>query len=406
MLAIFSPKSSFRKIGFTLLALFLLRLGNEIPLSGVDQYALKQSFQLFQQNNGIFQILSMYSGNGGKVFFTPFSLGIIPFINASILVDVLTTVIPQLEELQNEGENGKEKLFFYKKLLTLLFSIVQSCFLFFSVKPYLYQSDSFYFSLFLLELVTGTMMTVWLTTLIEKEGIGNGTSVIILTNIIVGFFNRQSVWNWIERKDQNWIEIAVFIFILIGICISQTARVNIKLLSARQLTFLEKDKKNFNKSTTFFSGKEKGLTLRLNQAGIFPIIIASNLLPFFSYSFSFFNIPKIISIIVYYFLILGFNYFYTFVFWDPQKIADQLRKASVSIANITPGKETVNYLNQVVQSVSLTGGILLCFILILYQFLQTLFPEFNQINLSSLIILIGIAYEIQKTLRILSKTKN
>ena len=110
---------------------------------------------------------------------------------------------------------------------------------------------------------------------------------------------------------------------------------------------------------------------------------------------------KFINNIAYYLLIVGFNYFYTIIFWDPEKISEQLRKASVSVVNVTPGRETISYLENVVRSTSLIGGISLCIILFLYDFFKQIINGYllNQINISSLIILVGVAYEVQKTLR-------
>jgi preprotein translocase subunit SecY len=192
------------------------------------------------------------------------------------------------------------------------------------------------------------------------------------------------------------------------ICISQTARINIDVVSARQLAYLENmEKGNFRENILKTSTlNETGLSIRFNQAGIFPIIIASNLLPFFSiFSESLGNQYKNINTFFYYLLIIGFNYFYTIVFWDPEKISEQLRKASVSVVNVTPGKETVMYLENVVQSSSLLGGIFLCLILILYDSFKQIIggSVLNQINISSLIILVGVAYEIQKNMRSLYK---
>jgi preprotein translocase subunit SecY len=196
---------------------------------------------------------------------------------------------------------------------------------------------------------------------------------------------------------------------MILICISQTARINIEVVSARQLAFLENlEKSTLSENKTKNSQiKENGLSIRLSQAGIFPIIIASNIIPFFSFlTNSFFPQSKIIETIVYYLLIVGFNYFYTIVFWDPEKIAEQLRKASVSIVNITPGQNTVSYLENVVRSSSIAGGFLLCFLLVFYEIIkQSLNGNLlNQINISSLIILVGVAYEVQKTIRALYKS--
>ena len=405
----FSParQSPTRKIFFTLLILFFFRLGNTIPLTGIDQEALKKSFSQLETRNALMQILSMYSGSGvnGGTLLSPFSLGIIPYINASILIDLFTAIFPTLEKLQSEeGEAGRQKLTFYKKIVTLLFSILQSAFLLFYLQSYFYNPSPFNFFLLGLELVTGAMIIVWLSQLIDKKGIGNGTSLIIFTNIVMTLLNK----NFFAVFNQNsffLFEIGFLFFLFFLICISQITRIQVEVVSARQLAFLEKIEKNTftNKVSKNFQFQENGLSIRLNQAGIFPIIIASNLLPFFS--FLPFLQEKSISSIFYYCLIICFNYFYTIVFWDPEKIAEQLRKASVSIVNVTPGAETVSYLGNMVKASSILGGLFLCLILFLFDFVKQVSnsPFLNQFQISSLIILVGVAYELQKTVRSLYK---
>ena len=398
------------KVLLTLFILLLFRFGNTIPLSGIDQEALKKSFLQLESRNSIMQKINMYSGGGGTTLLSPFSLGIIPFINASILVDLLTALFPALEKLQSEeGEAGRRKLAFYKKVLTLIFSIVQSGFLIFYLKSYFYNTELLNLALISSELVAGSMLIVWLSNIVDNKGIGNGTSMIIFTNIVVTLISKNLLLN--QKFDSVFlIEIIFLLFLMILICISQTARINIDVVSARQLAFLENIEKNgINQKTTVnFQSKENnnGLSIRLNQAGIFPIIIASNLIPFISYFVqSIGGELKIINNLIYYLLIIGFNYFYTIVFWDPEKIAEQLRKASVSVVNVTPGRETISYLENVVRSTSVIGGISLCIILFLYDFFKQIINGslLNQINISSLIILVGVAYEIQKTVRSLYK---
>jgi preprotein translocase subunit SecY len=397
-----------KKILITLFLLFLFRFGNTIPLVGIDQEALKKSFFQFENKNALLQLINMYSGGGGITILSPFSLGIIPYINASILIDLLTALFPFLEKLQSEeGELGRKKLNFYKKIVTFLFAIFQSVFLIFYLKPYFYDISLISYFTIGLELVTGSFLIVWLTMMIDNKGIGNGTSLVIFTNIVVtliskNFFDIQSF------NEKTFLEIFLFFFLMLLICISQTARINIDVVSARQLAYLENmEKGNFRENILKTSTlNETGLSIRFNQAGIFPIIIASNLLPFFSiFSESLGNQYKNINTFFYYLLIIGFNYFYTIVFWDPEKISEQLRKASVSVVNVTPGKETVMYLENVVQSSSLLGGIFLCLILILYDSFKQIIggSVLNQINISSLIILVGVAYEIQKNMRSLYK---
>jgi preprotein translocase subunit SecY len=251
------------------------------------------------------------------------------------------------------------------------------------------------------------MIIVWLSNLIDNKGIGNGTSLIIFTNIVVTLISKNILLTQ-QFDTLFFLQIFFLLAFMVFICISQTARINIDVVSARQLAFLE----NLEKSTltdrvlTSTQLKDNGLSIRLNQAGIFPIIIASNLLPFISYiSNNFFGQIKYLENIAYYLLIIGFNYFYTIVFWDPEKISEQLRKASVSVVNITPGKETISYLENVVRSTSIIGGVFLCAILFLYDFIkQNLNGSLlNQINISSLIILVGVAFEIQKSVRALYK---
>jgi preprotein translocase subunit SecY len=393
-----------KKILLTLFILLIFRFGNTIPLSGIDQEALKKAFSQLENRNYIMQLVNMYSGGGGVTLLSPFSLGIIPFINASILVDLLTALFPFLEKLQSEeGENGRRKLNFYKKILTLVFSIFQSFFLISYLRPYFYSNTLPSYLILGTELVTGAFSVVWLSNIIDNKGIGNGTSIIIFTNIVVTLIGK----NILTIQPFNslfFIEIFILLVLIILICISQTARINIDVVSARQLAFLENIEKNTikDKISTSYQIKDNGLSIRLNQAGIFPIIIASNLLPFISYFSNFLgNDFKIINNLFYYLLIIGFNYFYTIVFWDPEKISEQLRKASVSIVNITPGKETISYLENVVRSTSIIGGIFLCTILFTYDSLKQLINGslLYQINISSLIILVGVAYEIQKTVR-------
>jgi len=397
-------KTPTKKILITFFILFLFRFGNTIPLIGIDQEALKKSFLQLNNQNSIIQIINMYSGGGGISLLSPFSLGIIPFINSSILIDLLTALFPSLEKLQQEeGELGRKKLNFYKKIVTLIFAIFQSLLLISYLKPYFYDTSLISLFITITELVTGALLIVWLTNIIDSKGIGNGTSLIIFTNIVVTVISK-NLLNKTVFTTKSILEISILLILMIFICISQTARINIDVVSARQLAYLENIEKNnlrVQQSKTF-SIKDSGLAIRLNQAGIFPIIIASNLLPFFSYLTNSLGIQyKLINNFFYYFLIIGFNYFYTIVFWDPEKISEQLRKASVSVVNVTPGKETVSYLESVVRSTSIIGGVFLCLILLSYDFLKEIFKSelLNQINISSLIILVGVAYEIQKTIR-------
>ena len=202
-----------KKIILTLLIVFLFRFGNTIPLAGIDQEALKKTFFESDTRNAIMQIINMYSGAGSSTLLSPFSLGIIPYINSSILVDLLTTLVPSLEKLQSEeGEFGRRKLLFYKKLVSLIFAIGQSILLIFYLKPYFYNTDFFTFFVTGLQLVAGSMSMVWLSNLIDNRGLGNGTSLIIFTNIIVTFLNT-NVFNFNNITPLLFLDIIFLLFV-------------------------------------------------------------------------------------------------------------------------------------------------------------------------------------------------
>lgn len=396
------------KIIITIFLLLIFRLGNILPIPGIDQEMVKQSLNKLNNNNPIFQMVTMYSGQITSVL-TPFSLGIAPFINASIILDLLTASFSYLEKLQSEeGDFGRKKLAFYKKGLALIFSIIQTGFLLTFIKPYFYDQSFLSFVIAGAFIVTGSMCAIGFTNLIDTKGIGNGTSLIILTNIVTTLLNKQT-FLFENTLSIKFLVEACFLLLLIAlICVSQTARITIDVVSARQLAFLENsDKASLkNKLVKQLQLKDNGLSIRLNQAGIFPIIIASNLLPLVAYSLGkVFAQSHALQMLIYYILIIGFNYFYTILFWDPEKISEQLRKASVAIINISPGQETISYLENIARSSSIMGGIFLCSILFCYDLFKQFIsgPLLNQLNVSSLIIIVGVAYEIQKTIRALYK---
>ena len=401
-------KKAINKVLLTFFILAIYRLGNGIPLYGIDQEALKRSLLQIENKNAIMQIMNMYSGSGVNNL-TPFSLGIIPFINASILLDLLIALFPSLEKLQSEeGEFGRRKIMFYKKIVTLVFAAFQSGLLIFYLQPYFYVTGLFNLGLIGLQLVAGSLFVVWLSNLIDKKGLGNGTSLIIFANIIIGLLTKNIFLTSLTDKFL-FFEIGIILVMIFFICISQSARINIEVVSARQLAFLENFDKTFvnnNSTDIFFQLKEAGLSIKLNQAGIFPIIIASNLLPFIGLLLTNIGLnATLANNLLYYLLIIAFNYFYTSVFWDPEKISEPLRKASVSIVNVTPGKETVSYLENVVRASSLLGGVYLSLILLCYDLIKQVLKGYllNQINISSLIIVVGVAYETQKTIKSLFK---
>ncbi len=387
-----------QKLLVTLLSLLILRAGNLLPLPGFDLPALEQAFSSLNQNNYLVKIMNMYS-SASTPFLTFFSLGIIPYINASIIIDLLTSLITPLEKMQEEGESGKKILNSYKKLLTCFIAAAQGTALLLYFKDYFYNFNSLSFAYCLCILISGAMLVLFITNKIDNKGIGNGTSIIIFSNIILALWKRGQNFLLLDSNEIN--EISLILAFLLFVVILQKGRISIPLVSARQLAFFQEEQeknKQSNQENISKKSDENGLAIKYNQAGIFPIIIASNIIPFFSFlaNTSFSNL----SYLLYNFFIIAFNYFYTLIFWDPDKISKQLSKASVSIVDVRPGKETISYLQNIVKSSSLLGGLSLAFISIIYDFMvkSLQFNLLNQLNISSLIIIAGVAFDIQKYL--------
>ena len=389
---LFINNSPTKKLIYTLVVILIYKILNSIPLTGIDQEALKRAF-LESDNKGIFlQYLNIYSGSGSsKYLLTAGSFGIIPYINAAIIVDLLTQIFPPLEKLQKEeGSLGVKQLNQYKKYLTIVVAIFQSLGLIGFLKPYMYNTGQFYVILLCVMLISGSFFTIYLSQVVDDKGIGNGQSLFILCNILATILGKNQL-NAIQSLP-SW-EISFLLLLSAAILLTQYARVTLRLISARQLSF---NKESFNLSLENIDRQKiikdnTGLVLKFAQAGIFPIIIASNLLPILSLITKN-KIPEEISQPLYYALIVVFNYFYTTIFWDPEKISEELRKSSVAIEGVESGEKTKKYLENQVKATSLVGGLSLVAILIAYEFIknQSKSPFLGQINISSLIIAIGI----------------
>lgn len=392
----------------TLFYLATYRLGNGVPIPGIDETALSAALNQAGNQDSIAQILSMYSGSTKNV--TLFSLGIIPFINASIIVDIATTLIPYLEKLQSEeGELGRKELMYYKKCVSLVLSLFQCLAILNYIKPYIYNPNLVTFFYIGSLIISGSMVVIWISEQIDKKGLGNGTSLIICLNIL-GAITSEIIPS---INSSAPLELSVLSLFAVTICALQRCFYEIRLVSARQASILQNlsNKKRLVKSKSVqLQLKENGLLLKLNQAGIFPLILASNFSPFLTYVIETFIIKNaLIGPIIFYCLIVAFNYFYTNIFWDPEKIAEQLRKASVTIVGVTPGNETVKYLRKVVLYTSGTGGVILCFLIIIFNIGRTIFSTgslFTRINISSLMIVVGVMFELGRSLTVTYRDNN
>jgi len=367
-----------RKILFTGLMFAIFRLFAHIPVPAVDFQRLKQ---LFSQNE-LLSLLDIFSG-GTLANFSVMALGLNPYINASIIFQLLTMVFPKLEELSKEGEAGRERINQYTRILTVPLSLLQAFGMYM-----LLRNQQIIESLSPLPLIsltitmaTGTILLMWFGELTSEYGIGNGISMIIFAGI-VGRLPVALAQTAAISQNTNMFNLATFITIAIiviaGIVFINEAIRKVTVQYAKRI-----------QGSRMYGGQTTHLPLRVNQAGVIPIIFAVSLvllpsligryleaLPNPSVSriatlVSRTFIPgSVVYDIVYFLLVIGFTYFYTAVIFNPIKIADEIKKYGGFIPGIRPGKPTADYLNYILTRITTAGALFLGLIAILPSIIQ------------------------------------
>ena len=319
------------RIFLTFLLIVISRLGTFIPIPGVDHDAFYQSIS----NNPIISFLNIFSG-GGFASIGIFALGIVPYINASILIQLGTTSIPALEKLQKEeGEVGRQRISQITRYIALFWSIVQSLGVSLWVRPYVFNWDSQFILEMTVALTTGAMLTMWISEQITDKGIGNGPSILIFVNIISGLpkLIQQSSNPTNSSSLFELMTLAlIFLVMIIGIIFIQEGTRRIPIISARQL-----GKGQLENKTSY-------LPLRLNQGGVMPIIFASAflVLPAYVTQLTTNSIilkvagllspsgeNKMIYLLFYFLLILFFSYFYASLILNPSEVSKNLKKNGI-----------------------------------------------------------------------------
>lgn len=340
-----------------------------------------------------------------KIFFNTkdlvlsiFTLGIIPYINSSIVIQSLTSIFPYLQQLQKEeGERGKRKIKQYSRTLTCIFAIIQSLSISFSLKPFIFNWNFDICFEITLTLVTGAMIVLWLSDLITEKGIGNGSSIILALNIISTLPNTfKTIFNS-GTYSSVLFTFLTFTFLIIGIIYLQEGVKIIPLISSKQL--LAKRNRRLNKISY--------LPLRINQVGVMPIIFTSTFFSFFTIIINnFFNLlnlssflnysllVKLIYAILNFILIIIFSFFYSSLMLNPIEIAKELNTMGVTIRNIRPGQQTASYLKKNLKRLTMIGSVLLA--------IFGTFPIIGNtygLSITSLIILISVIIEIARQIQ-------
>ena len=372
-----------RRIIFLLLALVVYRIGAHVPVPGIDPDMLSQLFQ--EQQGGILGLFNMFSG-GALSRFSVFALGIMPYISASIIMQMLSYVLPSLESLRKEGESGRRKITQYTRYGTLLLGVFQA----FGIAVALESQAGlvldpgmlFRFTC-VVSLVTGTMFLMWLGEQITERGLGNGISIIIFAGIVAGL--PSAISSLFQLVSTGAISPLSSIFV-IAIVALVTAFVVFIERGQRRITVNYAKRQVGNR---LYGGQTSYLPLKMNMSGVIPPIFASSLILFPATLAGWFtsgdstrwirDLAAALSpgqplyTLLYAAMIVFFAYFYTALVFNPRETAENLKKSGAFVPGIRPGEQTSRYIDKVLLRLTLGGAIYLVFVCLVPEFLNMRF---------------------------------
>ena len=387
--------------------LIFIRIGTFLPIPEINHGHLA----FYLERHSITKSLVNTFTNNNIFVIGLFTLNIFPYINSSILMQLLISIFPNISKLQKEGgAEGRRKINKIIRIITLGWALVQSFSIAFYLKRALFDWNNYLAIKIIIWLTTGAMIVLWLSEIITEYGLGNGASLLIYTNIIANLPNFGK--NLILNVNKNipiisWLIISFILFIAIyGIVLLQEGTRIIPLISSKQLN-------QTTKSNLMLSEIENNyIPLRFNQAGVMPIILTTavlilptyitklNLLPILTFPYLI-KSSKFLYWICYFILTLIFSSFYSTIVLNPKDISNELQKMAVSIPGIRPGIETTFYLKQVMQRVTYLGAIILSIVATLPNLIETIVPgsSFNGLGTTSLLILVGVILDLSREIR-------
>jgi preprotein translocase subunit SecY len=397
--------SLLKRLLLSLGILIFIRMGTFLPVPGIDHGHL--AFYI-QRHSVTKTLVSTFAGNDTFVIGV-FTLNIFPYINASILIQLLVSLIPNLAKLQKEGgSEGKRTINRLTRFITLGWALIQSISIAFYLKRALFDWNLVLATEIVIWLTTGAMIVLWLSELITEYGLGNGASLLIYTNIVSSLPNLSK--KLLSENNQNlnfgsWLIIVLlFLIAIFGIVLLQESARIIPLISSKQLSTLV--------SVSTDSQKNNYIPLRFNQAGVMPIILTTAVLVIPNYISSLGIVPiitlpfvikssKIIYWISYFLLILIFSSFYSTIVLNPKDISEQLQKMAVTIPGIRPGIATRFYLQQIMKRVTFLGAIMLAVLATLPNIIEGILhvSSFNGLGTTSLLILVGVILDLSREIR-------
>lgn len=391
-----------QRLKFLLLALVVYRFGAHIPVPGINPDRLAA---LFDQNQGtIVGLFNMFSG-GALERMSIFALGIMPYISASIIMQLLTAVSPQLEQLKKEGEAGRRKITQYTRWGALVLGTLQSIGMAVGLQSQgvsLYSGTGFLFTA-VVSLVTGTIFLMWLGEQITERGVGNGISMIIFAGIVAGLPG--AIGQALESARQGDMNLIVLLFVLF-----------LAILMVALVVFIERGQRritvNYAKRQVgrrVYQGQQSHLPLKVNMAGVIPPIFATSILLFPASLGQWVGTAKDMEwlqaaaqalspgqplyVVLFAAGIIFFCFFYTALMFNPREVADNLKKSGAFISGIRPGEQSAKYIDTVLGRLTLVGSIYITLVCLIPQFLQVLLNVPFYLGGTSLLIVVVVVMD-------------
>lgn len=394
------------KILFTLFIILIFRIGSVIPVPYIDVAALKSANETGATNE-FFSYLSILTG-GGLEYGAIFAMSVTPYINSSIIIQLLCVAIPYLERLQKEGEEGQKRLAQITRYTTVLLALIQGTAYFFYLKNSNYLSikgGAVIFAAFVIVLAfaAGSALVMWLGEQIDVKGIGNGISILLFAGILSrgpqAF--RYLIANWDLNKIAVIAIVILFLAVIAFIVWMTEAERRIPVQYAKRVV-----------GNKMYGGQNTHIPIKVNMSGVMPIIFASSILmlptmilsfmrnqeSFWYKALSLFSVRGIFYAVIYFLLIIGFAYFYATIQFNPIEMANNLRKQGGAIPGIRPGKPTSDFISKILSRITLMGALFLSVIAIL----PIVIGSVGRINISlggtSVLIMVGVALDTVRNL--------
>lgn len=394
------------RLRFLLLAIVIYRVGTYIPIPGMDPEAVKS---LFQENQGtILGFFNMFSG-GAAERMSILALGIMPYISASIIMQIMTAVTPSLEQLKKEGDAGRRKINQYTRYFTVLLATVQGFALANGFAGQSWEGEATFSFIFVatVSLVTGAVFMMWLGEQVTEYGIGNGISMLIFAGIVAGL--PSAVSNLFTMTQNGDLHPTV----LIGFFILAVAVVWIVVRIERGQRRITVNYAKRQQGKQVFAAQSSHLPLKVNMAGVIPAIFASSILLFPATITQFFGqgsegraseilqtitaalgIGQPLYLILFTVFIIFFCFFYTALMFNPKEVADNLKKSSAYIPGIRPGEQTANYIDGVLTRLTVFGSLYIAAVCLLPNFLNVWFNVPMQFGGTSLLIVVVVVMDL------------